>query len=368
MAKLALLLGDKATAESAARRAKELTKKIEAEYYDSARDVYAFSRNADGTVDRAATVYPMIAWWNGDVGLEHAEASFQRWASHDFSTDWGLRDVAESDSLYDPISYHQGSVWPLFTGWAAVAEYRAGHVLSGYAHLMQNAGLTTTQDLGAVTELLSGTFFQPFGRSTSHQLWSSAMVITPALRGLLGIDADGLTESIHLHPHLPADWDRAEVQRLHVGRSVCSLDYERQGGNLVVKVTTLSGPMVRLTSEGKDVRPNGDGTSIAFALPAVEVAAPHDLPLPGARTSQMKVLSETVDSHGLQLKLEAAAGSVVELRLRRNQAKLNLHIDGGTLVGATGRRGGDGGEEFERIVVKFAAGSDYQQQVVKMRW
>ena len=132
----------------------------------------------------------MIAWWNGGDGLAHADASFQRWASHDFATDWGLRDVAESDPLFDPISYHQGSVWPLFTGWAAVAQYRAGHPLSGYAHLMQNADLTTMQDLGAVTELLSGAFFQPFGRSTSHQLWSSAMVVIPALRGLFGIDVD----------------------------------------------------------------------------------------------------------------------------------------------------------------------------------
>jgi glycogen debranching enzyme len=368
MAKLALLLEDKATAEVAARRAEELRTKIEAEYYDPARDAYAFSRNADGTVDRAATVYPMVAWWNVGGGLAHAEASFQRWASHDFSTDWGLRDVAESDPLYDPISYHQGSVWPLFTGWAAVAEYRAGHVLCGYSHLMQNAGQTTTQDPGAVTELLSGTFFQPFGRSTSHQLWSSAMVITPALRGLFGIDVDGLSQSIHLRPHLPADWDRAEVQRLHVGRSVCSLGYERLDGNLVVRVTTLSGPTVRLMSEGKDARSGAGGSSIAFPLPAVEVAVPHNLPLPGARTSQMKVLSEIDEPHGLRLKLEAEAGSVVELKLRRNQARLNLHVDGGTLAVATGGQSGDGGDGFDRVVVKFAAGSGYQQQVVTLSW
>ncbi len=302
----------------------------------------------------------------GRVGLAHGEASFERWASHDFSTDWGLRDVAQSDPLYDPISYHQGSVWPLFTGWAAVAEYHAGHVLSGYSHLMQNAGQTTTQDLGAVTELLSGTFFQPFGRSTSHQLWSSAMVITPALRGMFGIDADGLSESIHLHPHLPADWSRAEVQRLHVGRSVCSLDYERLGGTLLVKVTTFSGPTVRLMSEGKNARSGAGGSSIAFALPAVEVAVPHDLPSPGARTSQMKVLSETDEPRGLRLKLEAEAGSMVELKLRRNQATLNLHVEGGTLVGATGRQ--SEGEELDRIVVKFPAGSGYQQQVVTLSW
>ena len=69
-----------------------------------------------------------------------------RWAAAEFSTDWGTRDLSPTVSFYDPISYHQGTVWPLFTGWVSVSEYRQGRTLSGYAHLMQNAGLTWTQD------------------------------------------------------------------------------------------------------------------------------------------------------------------------------------------------------------------------------
>jgi glycogen debranching enzyme len=364
MSKLAGLMGDKAAADTATARALDLSKKIEAEYYDSARQDYAFSRNVDGTLDRTATVYPAIAWWNGGEGLAHPQASFRRWASHDFSTDWGLRDVAENEPIYDPISYHQGSVWPLFTGWEAVAEYRAGRPLAGYEHLMQNADLTTAQDLGAVTELLSGAFFQPFGRSTSHQLWSSAMVITPALKGLFGIEADGLSHSIDLDPHLPADWDNASVERIHVGESVCSLTYQRQGASMVVKVSNTSGPAVRLASAVKGVKVASDGASIAFALPPVEVAVPHGLPLPGARTAQMKVLSESADAHSLKLELEAEAGSVVELQVRRNAAKLNLHVDGGTTEAApSGITAG-----VEKLVVKFPSGVGYQGQTVTLRW
>ena len=102
------------------------------------------------------------------------------------------------------MSYHQGSVWPLFTGWAALAEYRGSQPLAGYQMLMENANLTWAQDLGADTELLCGDFFVPFGRSTSHQLWSSAMVITPTLRGLFGIDIDAQSKTITVNPHLPA--------------------------------------------------------------------------------------------------------------------------------------------------------------------
>ena len=204
MAELASLLGDQATATYALARAAKIKQTIEREYYYPATHDYSFSRGLDGSLDRTNTIYPAVAYWNGtDGALAHPEASLHRWASHDFSTDWGLRDLAETDPFYDPISYHQGSVWPLFTGWAAMAEYRTGHPLSGYTHLMQTANLATTQDLGAVTELLSGAYFTPFGRSTSHQLWSSAMIVVPAIRGLFGIDVDAIRGTLALAPSLP---------------------------------------------------------------------------------------------------------------------------------------------------------------------
>ena len=364
MAKLAGLLGDTATAESAANRADELTKKIETEYYDSSRDGYAFSRNRDGTLDHTATVYPMIAWWNGGNGLAHADASLRRWASHDFATDWGLRDCGRSDPCIDPIVITRDRCGR-FHRMASLAQYRAGHPLTGYAHLMQNADLTTMQDLGAVTELLSGAFFQPFGRSTSHQLWSSAMVVIPALRGLFGIDVDAVSGSVWLNPHLPADWSNAEVQRLHVGIAVCTLEYKREGQRLVVRVKTASGKAIRLATAVKEAQVAADGASIAFALPPVEVAVPHGLPLQGARTAQMKVLKETRDSHSLKLELEAAAGSIVELYVRRNGPKLNLHVDGGTLIAA---KGAGEQSDIDHVTVKFPEGTGYEQRVLVLSW
>lgn len=361
MGQLAEWMGDMDTAKAAAERAGELRKRIEAEYYEPERDAYAFSRNADGTLDRTSTMFPVIAWWNGGAGLAHADASFRRWASHDFSTDWGVRDLAESDPFYDPISYHQGSVWPLFTGWASVAEYRTGHTLAGYTHLMQNADMTTAQDLGTVTELLSGAFYVPFGRSTSHQLWSSAMVITPALRGLFGIDVDAVKHTVMVDPHLPAEWSSAAVKRLHVGASVCSLEYERSGAEMMVRVRMVSGAAVRLATNTKDARVAADGESILFAVPAVEVGVPHGLPLPGARTKQMKVLGETVEGRSLRLDLEGEGGSTATLTVRVNWPRGSVRAEGGMLAGATA----DG---LSTLSVSFPEGAGYQEKTVTLRW
>lgn len=362
MAKLSGLLGDSAAASATSTRATALAKKIEAEYYMPATRSYAFSRNTGGALDRTPTIFPAIAWWNGGEGLLHAAPSFEHWASHDFSTDWGLRDIAESDPLYDPISYHQGSVWPLFTGWLSVAEYRTGHALAGYAHLMQTANQTTTQDLGAVTELLSGAYFEPFGRSTSHQLWSSSMVITPAMRGLFGIEADALTKTVTLDPHLPAEWNEAEVHQLHVGDSVVDLSYRREGQQMTVHLKLVSGAAVRLASEKDTATVTDNGETAAFKLPAVEVALPQHLPLPGARTAQPRVLAQTTDAHSMQLEMEAQAGSTVTLKLRRNAATPKLIAEGATIVPPAAPA------SVGQLQVTFPAGSGYQRKTVTLRW
>jgi glycogen debranching enzyme len=349
MGQLGGLLAEGSIATEAKERAAKLHATIENEYYRADTQTYAFSRNAGGVLDTTATMFPAIAWWNGGVGLDHPEASLKAWASHDFATDWGLRDVAASDRLYDSMSYHQGSVWPLFTGWAAMAQYRSGHALAGYQSAMQNADLTNAQDIGAVTELLSGDFFVPFGRSTSHQLWSSAMVITPVMRGLFGIDVDGVQHTLTVTPHLPADWGQAAVDRLRVGDSVVNLLYKREGRAMVVQVQQVSGAAVRFAGTSKD------GGVLRVPLPAFEVSIGHGLPLPGARTAQMKVLEEMTDAHSLRLELEGMAGSESVLRLRRNDGAARVQVEGAEL-------------QADTLHVHFPAGSGYVSQTVTLRW
>ncbi|HTX75314.1 MAG TPA: hypothetical protein VMD29_03835, partial [Terracidiphilus sp.] len=223
MAQIESLLGDEEKSQATKSRAEAIAKTINEQFPNGDKGCYAFSRNADGSLDHTTTVYPALAWWSDLPGatqpatgsiLAHGDQCLQQLAEASLDTDWGLRDVSNEEKIYDGMSYHQGSVWPLFTGWAALAEFRGGQPLAGYRMLMQNADLTWAQDLGADTELLSGDFYVPFGRSTSHQLWSSAMVITPTLRGLFGISIDAQTKTITVNPHLPADWSGADVRNL----------------------------------------------------------------------------------------------------------------------------------------------------------
>ncbi len=63
-------------------------------YYNPKTKFYNFSRNADRTFDETATIFPAIGWWTGLIELPNSEAMFKRWASPEFTTAWGARDVS----------------------------------------------------------------------------------------------------------------------------------------------------------------------------------------------------------------------------------------------------------------------------------
>jgi glycogen debranching enzyme len=337
------LVKDHKTAAAALRRSENLAHIINSEYWDPQKNCYAFSRNMDGSLDKTSTVYPALSWWSdaslNDTGkvydgaanapkasiLEHPEGCLSQIAGAALNTDWGLRDVANTEPIYDGTSYHQGSVWPLFTGWAALAEYRGNQPLAGYQLLMENANLTKAQDLGAATELLSGDFFVPFGRSTSHQLWSSAMVITPILRGLFGISIDAQTRTITVNPHLPAGWERALIKNLPVGTEKVDLFFAHgMDGQQTVEIQSGSKENVKLATSITGARKTKNG--IEMPRPAVDVDLRFESAIQGDRTRSARVLSESFGDHRLTLTLEGRAGSDARLGyyLRDPNTKLNV--------------------------------------------
>lgn len=344
-------------ATQAEARARRIAPIIEQEYYLPALNNYAFSWNADGTTDNTATIFPAVAWWDGTFSLKHSDSMFERWASSEFSTDWGTRILSDRTSFYDPISYHQGSVWPLYTGWVSLAEYRAGHPLAAYVHLSENADLTWAQDLGFVTELLSGAYYQVLGRTTAHQLWSSAMVISPILRGLFGLEWDAAADTLTVTPQLPAEWPGAKLLNVPFGSGRVDLSMERRGTELVIRCTNCPAGM-RLASRAAASKV--EGSTLAIPLPAVEVGVEQSLPLFGATTHQMKILNEHYDAHSLTLKLAAPGASVETMDVRKNASRAGIQATGAILNMQ--------GPDLGNLEIEFPAGDGYVEKEVTLTW
>jgi hypothetical protein len=354
-ASLAKATGHTQLADEAEKRAEHIAQQLEKEYFDPDAKFYAFSRNADGTLDTSPTIYPAVAAWDGTFNLSRSGEMMSRWASPEFSTDWGTRDLSPTVSFYDPISYHQGSVWPLFTGWVSLSEYRNGRSLSGYSHLMQNADLTWAQDLGAVTELLSGEFFRWFGRSTSHQLWSSAMVVTPTVRGMFGLEWSASENKLTVTPHLPAQWNQAKIVGVPIGNSRVGIELRRDGTTLSVRLTGDAAGRVTLGSRTAGARL--EGGRLRIPLPAAEVSIAHGLPEAGGNTAQMKVLDQQASPHSLRLRLSAPAGTYQTLFLRVNDRRVHLQTEGAQISA-----------DSAELRVQFPSGGGYVEKIVTLSW
>ena len=403
MAHMEDLLHDPAKMKAARARAETVAKTIQTLFYDSQKSCYAFSRNLDGSLDRTSTVYPALGWWSGkglagDASIPTQTGTcLEQLASHMLNTDWGLRDVSNDEKIYDGMSYHQGSVWPLFTGWAALAEYRGNQPLAGYQILMENANLTRAQDLGAVTELLSGDVFVPFGRSTSHQLWSSAMVITPTLLGLFGLDIDAQTKTITVNPQLPASWDSAEILNLQLGGGPSALHFTRKADHLEVYLSSASTGDWHLKSDlpgasfgARDAeKPSRKAKSpvekgLRIPIPALEidpllsnlhdVTDPDQVPLPGSRTSRFRIVHSEYADHKLTLVAEGLAGTEGSVCLVRH-GRFIPKIDKGvasesapTDAKISMREGSDDPADPALLVFEFPQGQGWKTVTVILTW
>lgn len=206
---------------------------------DKKRFAFALDRN-EKQVDEPS-VLATVPMWFGLPSDARAIPMIQQLADADLETDWGMRIISDRSPIYSGGGYHYGSVWPLFTGWASVAEYRYHQEFPAYENLRANALLALDGSLGHVTEVLSGDYYEPLSTSSPHQIWSAAMVVSPLLKGMFGLEKDATEKSLKFVPHVPANWTRFKIGNVRVGDSVVNLNYEKKLGEITLEATRSGG-------------------------------------------------------------------------------------------------------------------------------
>jgi hypothetical protein len=210
-------------------------------FWSAESGTYAFALDQNGQRVIEPSVLATVPMWFGLLDQEKASSMLNHLASPDHQTDWGMRIISSRATRYDAGGYHYGSVWPLFTGWASVGEYRYHHPLPGYTNLRSNALLALDGSLGHVTEVLSGDYYQGLSTSSPHQIWSSAMVISPLLRGLFGIETDAASHKLLFNPHVPADWTSFGIHNVRIGDTTIDLRYSKTQDGITLAISS-TGP------------------------------------------------------------------------------------------------------------------------------
>ena len=164
-----------------------------------------------------------------------------------FFTGWGIRTVAHGEARYNPMSYHDGSIWPHDNALIALGLSRYGlkHSVEQVFKALFDAA--TYMDLRRLPELFCG-FRREKGRgptlypvACAPQAWASATPFT-LLEAALGLEFDADRGEIRLHnPRLPAFLNEVVLRDLKLGVSSADLRVRRHGDEVSLEVMKTKG-------------------------------------------------------------------------------------------------------------------------------
>lgn len=160
---------------------------------------------------------------------------------------WGVRTIAESEPRYNPMSYHNGSVWPHDTALIA-AGLAAGGRRDGAEKILRSlSDAAVMMHDRRLPELFCG-FRRKRGRAPvrypvacSPQAWASGAIFY-VLQSLLGLEVDGEAKRVaFVRPLVPSWLERVTLRRLPVGRTAVDIALERASAG-VVELRVLANP------------------------------------------------------------------------------------------------------------------------------
>ena len=180
---------------------------------------------------------------------EKAQGVARTLVGRDFYTGWGIRTVGSGEARYNPLSYHNGSVWPHDNALIASGMAKYGlRELAGQI-LMSLLDASSAVDLHRLPELFCGLNRRPgegptlYPVACSPQAWAAAAVFM-VLQACLGLSIDGCKKHIVFdQPYLPEGIPQLRIENLRIGRGRTDLLLERNAGTVRIEVLAKHGDM-----------------------------------------------------------------------------------------------------------------------------
>ncbi len=225
--------GDAARAERLRREARDLRDRFNRDFWLEDSGCFAMALQKDKRPTDVVASNAGQVLWSGIAEEDKARRTCARLMCPDMFSGWGIRTLSGDEKRYNPISYHNGSVWPhdnslIMAGFRRYGfDDAAGRV---FASLLDAA---LQFPLRRLPELFAGypraDYWIPvhYPVACKPQAWAAGSVPL-MVQALLGLDPDGLNGRLRVvRPLLPEDVDRLDVTRLRVGQGQASLRFTR---------------------------------------------------------------------------------------------------------------------------------------------
>jgi glycogen debranching enzyme len=221
---------------------------------------WAMGLDGDNMRVETVTSNPGHALWAGLLRGEDARLTVDRLLVDDMLCGWGIRTLSSRARTFNPMSYHNGSIWPHDNALLALGMKRAGadNAAREVASQVFEAGLRFPGS--RLPELWCGFSRDRRYHSTpaqypvscSPQAWAAGSAFM-LLQALLGLEADAFEGVVRLRPVLPNWLGRVSFRKLRVAGTQIDFDVIREGHRLLVEVGDAGGLRIEIRQAEEEV-------------------------------------------------------------------------------------------------------------------
>lgn len=236
-AELLALLGEARDAARHRSAAAELKARFNRDYWLEGRGTFALALDGRKRQVDALTSNPGHLLWSGIVAEDKAARVARSLLDPALFSGWGVRTMAAGEGGYNPVSYHNGSVWPHDNSLAAMGMARYGFHAEAARLIRAQLDAAAFYPDARLPELFAGYERERFGvpvdypTSNRPQAWAAGAVLL-FLRAMLGVIPDAAAGEGELRPFLAKGIGRLRVRGLRVGSAPRAIEVERAGSTV----------------------------------------------------------------------------------------------------------------------------------------
>jgi len=250
---LAGALGLPQRAAALAAQAEAMRLRFEAQFWCEDLSTYALALDGAKQPCRVISSNAGQVLFTGITSTERAQRVAATLLSPASFGGWGIRTIGSSESKYNPMSYHNGSVWPHDNGLIAMGFARYGLQKSAAQVFGALFDAAAYMDLRRLPELFCGFARRERNAPTQYpvacspQAWASATPLC-LLQASLGLELLDKTGEVKFYrPMLPDFLDHVRLRNLRLSTGSVDLSLHRQDNNIAVTVTRRDGDVVVVT-------------------------------------------------------------------------------------------------------------------------
>ena len=251
MANLAERRGEHELARGWLVRAEQLRSAVEERFWMEDHGTYGIAIDGEGKLCRVCSSNPGHLLFCGLPAPERAWRVTEQLLTQRFRSGWGIRTLAVGEARYNPMSYHNGSVWPHDTALCVAGMARYGE-RTGVIRMIREIFETAVHFEMRLPELFCGFPRCPGEPPVAYpvacmpQAWAAGSICM-LLQACLGVHIDGWESQVSVdHPCLPSGVDTLKIDDLRIGDAAASLVFQQAGKRVMAAPGPCSASGIRI--------------------------------------------------------------------------------------------------------------------------